>query len=127
MNVITEQIQMLQEKRARRKLKRKSVANLAGAPPSKTAKSTKPKTKPSTPSTQAKKTATKKSSEKLKQRRRVDYSSDEDSSLPDLTYDQKAELSELVGELPPHKVDKVMEIIRSGSGLPDVSRLSMDA
>ncbi|KAI9090440.1 Bromodomain-containing protein [Phlyctochytrium arcticum] len=126
LQAITTQMAWLQEKRAKKKQKKRSLGNLAKVD----ASSTKPpripksKVKSSTSGTRKQKSTKKKTSDQYKARRRVEYSSDEGESadkLPELTYDQKAELVNLVNELTHDNVEKVMDIIRSGSGFPDVS------
>ncbi|TPX68881.1 hypothetical protein SpCBS45565_g02837 [Spizellomyces sp. 'palustris'] len=124
LQAITTQMAWLQEKRAKKKQKRKSMATTTQTPSSasKVSKAPKSKTKSANPGATSRRTSSKKSGEKAKPRRRVEYSSDDGENgekLPELTYEQKTELSELVAELPPERIDKVMEIIRSGSALPD--------
>ncbi|KAJ3179477.1 hypothetical protein HDU85_004888 [Gaertneriomyces sp. JEL0708] len=120
LQAITSQMQMLQEKRSRKKeKKRKSLPKVVPAPAAHKAART-PKT-PKTPkqSGSAKKGGPKRSAEKSKSKKRVEYSSDEEED--DLSYEQKSELSHLVNELPMEKIDQVMEIIRTSSGLPETS------
>ncbi|KAJ3151645.1 hypothetical protein HDU86_006064 [Geranomyces michiganensis] len=114
---ITTQMEMLQEKRKRRK--RKSMASASHshlAPPAKTPKipkssrTSKQGSSAYPPSSSKKAIAAKGRKQKGKQN---------DDDIPSLNYTQKEELSELVSQLPAEKTNQAMEIIRSGSGLPD--------
>ncbi|TPX60024.1 hypothetical protein PhCBS80983_g02093 [Powellomyces hirtus] len=118
LQAITSQMDMLQEKRERKRKKRKSMASIGHAPPvQKTPKI--PKTKAKT-SSSAHPSTTKKPRKQQKPRKGKHDSEDEDQ-LPPLNQHQKEELSELVSELSPEKIDKVLEIIRLGSDFPDTT------
>ncbi|KAJ3164425.1 hypothetical protein HDU88_005302 [Geranomyces variabilis] len=114
---ITTQMEMLQEKRKRRK--RKSMASASHshlAPPAKTPKI--PKTsKAGKQGSSAYPPSSSKKTSAAKGRKQKGKHNDED--IPNLNYAQKEELSVLVSQLPLDKTDQVMDIIRSGSGLPE--------
>ncbi|KAJ3178581.1 hypothetical protein HDU87_003404 [Geranomyces variabilis] len=114
---ITTQMEMLQEKRKRRK--RKSMASASHshlAPPAKTPKIPKTSRAGKQGSSAYPPSSSKKTSA-AKGRKQKGKHNEED--IPSLNYAQKEELSVLVGQLPLEKTDQVMDIIRSGSGLPE--------
>ncbi|KAJ3009858.1 hypothetical protein HKX48_007722 [Thoreauomyces humboldtii] len=126
LSAITSQMSMLQEKRERKKKKRKSMSSAShNLPPLKHAKSGGSSSRKSTGGGKDRGGGggTGAGSGTAKQPRKPKRERDEEN-LPELSYEQKEELSILVSELGADradKIDKVMEIIRAGSGLPETS------
>ncbi|KAI8816398.1 Bromodomain-containing protein [Fimicolochytrium jonesii] len=115
LQAITAQMAILQEKQSRKNAKKK--ASTSSLPT--TTSSTAPKKQKS----KSLSVPPQKKNPKKPPRPRAPKGSKAEENLPAMTYEQKEELSVLVGELSADEIDIVMGIIRAGSDLPESANL----